>query len=480
MERNKVVTSNLIWRLLERFGAQGVTFIVSIVLARVLEPSVYGTVALITIITTILQVFVDSGLGTALIQKKDADSLDFSTVFYFNFLVGIVLYIGLFAFAPYIANFYNNMDLVPVIRVLGLILVISGFKNIQNAYVSKYLLFKLYFFATLGGTITAGIVGIWMVYHGYGIWALVVQNIVNQGFDTIILWVLVKWRPTKEFSISRLRNLFSYAWKLLLSSLLDTVWGQLRQLIIGKIYSTNDLAYYNKGNEFPNYTTLALNSSIDSVLLPVMSQAQDSIDEVRSMTRRAIKTSSFILWPMMMGLAGCSSSFICLVLTDKWLPCVPYLIIFCIVYAFYPIHTANLNAIKALGRSDLFLILEIIKKILNLLVILLTVQFGPFYMALGSIFVSVCSQIINSWPNRKLLNYKYQEQIMDIFPYIVMSVLMAGIVYSIELLNLPNLVTIGIQIPVGIIFYIGVSWILKIDSFVYCINILKKYVRRKQ
>mgnify|MGYP002533427683 CR=1 FL=1 len=480
MERNKVVTSNLIWRLLERFGAQGVTFIVSIVLARVLEPSVYGTVALITIITTILQVFVDSGLGTALIQKKDADSLDFSTVFYFNFLVCIVLYIGLFAFAPYIANFYNNMDLVPVIRVLGLILVISGFKNIQNAYVSKYLLFKLYFFATLGGTITAGIVGIWMVYHGYGIWALVVQNIVNQGFDTIILWVLVKWRPTKEFSISRLRNLFSYAWKLLLSSLLDTVWGQLRQLIIGKIYSTNDLAYYNKGNEFPNYTTLALNSSIDSVLLPVMSQAQDSIDEVRSMTRRAIKTSSFILWPMMMGLAGCSSSFICLVLTDKWLPCVPYLIIFCIVYAFYPIHTANLNAIKALGRSDLFLILEIIKKILNLLVILLTVQFGPFYMALGSIFVSVCSQIINSWPNRKLLNYKYQEQIMDIFPYIVMSVLMAGIVYSIELLNLPNLVTIGIQIPVGIIFYIGVSWILKIDSFVYCINILKKYVRRKQ
>lgn len=480
MERNKVVTSNLIWRLLERFGAQGVTFIVSIVLARVLEPSVYGTVALITIITTILQVFVDSGLGTALIQKKDADSLDFSTVFYFNFLVCIVLYIGLFAFAPYIANFYNNMDLVPVIRVLGLILVISGFKNIQNAYVSKYLLFKLYFFATLGGTITAGIVGIWMVYHGYGIWALVIQNIVNQGIDTIILWVLVKWRPTKEFSISRLRNLFSYAWKLLLSSLLDTVWGQLRQLIIGKIYSTNDLAYYNKGNEFPNYTTLALNSSIDSVLLPVMSQAQDSIDEVRSMTRRAIKTSSFILWPMMMGLAGCSSSFICLVLTDKWLPCVPYLIIFCIVYAFYPIHTANLNAIKALGRSDLFLILEIIKKILNLLVILLTVQFGPFYMALGSIFVSVCSQIINSWPNRKLLNYKYQEQIMDIFPYIVMSVLMAGIVYSIELLNLPNLVTIGIQIPVGIIFYIGVSWILKIDSFVYCINILKKYVRRKQ
>lgn len=478
MERNSVVTSNLLWRLLERFGAQGVTLVVSIVLARVLDPSFYGTIALVTVITTILQVFVDSGLGTALIQKKDADSLDFSTVFYFNFFVCIVLYLLLFLCAPYISLLYNRPELTPVIRVLGLILIISGFKNIQNAYVSRHLLFKLYFFATLGGTISAAIIGIWMAYHGWGVWALVAQNLVNQGIDTIILWILVKWRPTKEFSFARLKCMFSYAWKLLLSSLLDTVWNQLRQLIIGKKYNTSDLAYYNKGNEYPQYATLALNSSIDSVLLPVMSQTQDDPSAVKAMTRRAIKTGSFVLWPIMMGLAACSKPFVSLVLTEKWLPSVPYLMIFCIVYAFYPIHTANLNAIKALGRSDLFLILEIVKKIINLVIILITMQFGPLCMALGAIVGSVFSQIINSWPNRKLLNYKYIEQLTDIIPYILLSVLMAVIVYSISFLNLPDYITLIIQIPVGVLIYIGLSWIIKLDSFIYCFDIAKKLIRR--
>ena len=366
------VSSNLLWRLLERFGAQGVTLIVSIVLARVLDTEVYGTVALVTVITTILQVFVDCGLGSALIQKKNTDSLDFSTVFYFNFLVCVILYIGLFLLAPSISKFYKRPVLTSLIRVSGLILIISGFKNIQNAYVSRHLLFKKYFFATLGGTLTAAFIGIYMAYNGMGVWSLVTQNLVNQFIDTLILWFVVKWRPTLEFSFQRLKGLFSYSWKLLISSLLDTLWNQLRQLIIGKRYSSNDLAFYNKGNEYPYYATLALNSSIDSVLLPVMSSAQDNVYEVKVMTRRAIKTSSYILWPIMMGLAACSKTLISVILTDKWLPSVPYLIIFCIVYAFYPIHTANLNAIKALGRSDLFLKLEVIKKILNLLIIGLT------------------------------------------------------------------------------------------------------------
>lgn len=282
MEQSKQITSNLIWRLLERFGAQGVTLIVSIVLARILDPKIYGIIALITVITTILQVFIDSGLGTALIQKKNADSLDFSTVFYFNFVMCILLYIILFFAAPFIADFYKMLELVPVIRVLGLILLISGFKNIQNAYVSRHLLFKKYFFATLGGTITAAFVGIIMAYNGLGIWALVAQNLVNQLIDTIILWITVKWRPTREFSLDRLKKLFSYASKLLLSSLLDTVWGQLRQLIIGKKYSSTDLAFYNKGNEYPNYAVIALNSSIDSVLLPVMSKEQDNPQKCKS------------------------------------------------------------------------------------------------------------------------------------------------------------------------------------------------------
>lgn len=473
------VSSNLLWRLLERFGAQGVTLIVSIVLARVLDTEVYGTVALVTVITTILQVFVDCGLGSALIQKKNTDSLDFSTVFYFNFLVCVILYIGLFLLAPSISKFYKRPVLTSLIRVSGLILIISGFKNIQNAYVSRHLLFKKYFFATLGGTLTAAFIGIYMAYNGMGVWSLVTQNLVNQFIDTLILWFVVKWRPTLEFSFQRLKGLFSYSWKLLISSLLDTLWNQLRQLIIGKRYSSNDLAFYNKGNEYPYYATLALNSSIDSVLLPVMSSAQDNVYEVKVMTRRAIKTSSYILWPIMMGLAACSKTLISVILTDKWLPAVPYLIIFCIVYAFYPIHTANLNAIKALGRSDLFLKLEVIKKILNLLIIFSTMWYGVFCLAFGSIIGSILGQLINSWPNRELLNYRYKEQILDILPYIVISVSMSLVVYSLSFLNLANWQILFLQISVGVIFYVSISYILKIDSFHYCINIVKKLIKKK-
>ena len=473
------VSSNLLWRLLERFGAQGVTLIVSIVLARVLDTEVYGTVALVTVITTILQVFVDCGLGSALIQKKNTDSLDFSTVFYFNFLVCVILYIGLFLLAPSISKFYKRPVLTSLIRVSGLILIISGFKNIQNAYVSRHLLFKKYFFATLGGTLTAAFIGIYMAYNGMGVWSLVTQNLVNQFIDTLILWFVVKWRPTLEFSFQRLKGLFSYSWKLLISSLLDTLWNQLRQLIIGKRYSSNDLAFYNKGNEYPYYATLALNSSIDSVLLPVMSSAQDNVYEVKVMTRRAIKTSSYILWPIMMGLAACSKTLISVILTDKWLPSVPYLIIFCIVYAFYPIHTANLNAIKALGRSDLFLKLEVIKKTLNLLIIFSTMWYGVFWLAFGSIIGSILGQLINSWPNRELLNYRYKEQILDILPYIVISVSMSLVVYSLSFLNLANWQILFLQISVGVIFYVSISYILKIDSFHYCINIVKKLIKKK-
>lgn len=473
------VSSNLLWRLLERFGAQGVTLIVSIVLARVLDTEVYGTVALVTVITTILQVFVDCGLGSALIQKKNTDSLDFSTVFYFNFLVCVILYIGLFLLAPSISKFYKRPVLTSLIRASGLILIISGFKNIQNAYVSRHLLFKKYFFATLGGTLTAAFIGIYMAYNGMGVWSLVTQNLVNQFIDTLILWFVVKWRPTLKFSFQRLKGLFSYSWKLLISSLLDTLWNQLRQLIIGKRYSSNDLAFYNKGNEYPYYATLALNSSIDSVLLPVMSSAQDNVYEVKVMTRRAIKTSSYILWPIMMGLAACSKTLISVILTDKWLPAVPYLIIFCIVYAFYPIHTANLNAIKALGRSDLFLKLEVIKKILNLLIIFSTMWYGVFWLAFGSIIGSILGQLINSWPNRELLNYKYKEQILDILPYIVISVSMSLVVYSLSFLNLANWQILFLQISIGVIFYVSISYILKIDSFHYCINIVKKLIKKK-
>ena len=282
--KNKAL-SGFFWRLMERFGAQGVTFVVSVVLARLLDPKVYGTVALIAVFTTILGVFVDSGMGNALIQKKDADDLDFSSVFYFNMAMCLTLYGLLFLASPWIARFYEMPELTPVIRVTGLTLVVSGVKNIQQAYVSKHLLFKRFFFATLGGTLGAAVLGIWMAYRGYGVWALVAQGLFNTTVDTIILWVTVKWRPKWMFSFERLKGLFSYGWKLLASSLMDTVFNRLRQLVIGKMYTPENLAFYEKGGNFPYLLTNNINSSIDSVLLPVMSKAQDNRETVKNMTR---------------------------------------------------------------------------------------------------------------------------------------------------------------------------------------------------
>ena len=349
------VFSNVIWRFAERCGAQVVSFIVSIVLARILAPEAYGTIALITVFTNILQVFVDSGLGNALIQKKDANDLDFSTVFYANITVCLVLYVSVFLCAPAIASFYNDNSLVAVIRVLSLTIVISGVKNVQQAYVSKKLIFKKFFFATLAGTVGAAIVGIVMAQKGFGVWALVAQQLFNLTVDTIVLWITVKWRPKLMFSFKRLKELFSYGWKLLVSSLLDTTYENVRQLVIGKIYSSADLAFYNKGKQFPNLIVTNINTSIDSVLLPTMSNEQENKSRVRDMTRRAIKTSIFIMAPLMMGLAFTSKNIVTLLLTEKWLECVPYLCVFCITFMFYPIHTANLNAIKAMGYLHRYL-----------------------------------------------------------------------------------------------------------------------------
>lgn len=464
---------NFIWRFAERCGAQLVTFIVSIVLARILSPSDYGTIALVTVFTTILQVFIDSGLSTALIQKKDADDLDFSSVFYFNFIVCLILYIIMFVSAPCIADFYKDSNLITIIRVISLTLIISGVKGVQQSYVSRNMLFKRFFFSTLGGTIFSAVLGIIMAYAGFGVWAIVFQQLSNNAIDTLILWITVKWRPIKKFSWIRLKHLLSFGWKMLASSLLDTVYNNLRNMIIGKLYTSADLAFYNQGDKFPKLIVTNINTSIDSVLLPTMSNEQDNHVRVKDMTRRAIKISTYIMAPLMIGLAFCTRPIVQLVLTDKWLPCVPYLQIFCVSYLFWPIHTANLNAIKAMGRSDLFLKIEIIKKFIGMILLIITMNISVMAMAYSLLISGLISQIINSWPNRYLLKYSYIDQIKDILPNIVIALIMGGFVYFISYLNLPILVSLVVQILSGGIIYLILSILTKNDSFIYLINILK-------
>lgn len=474
------VLSNLAWRFLERCGAQFVTLLVSIILARLLDPKVYGIVALVTVITTILQVFVDGGFATALIQKKDADELDFSTVFYFNIISCIFLYIIVFILAPMISKFYKMPDLIKVIRVIGLIIVISGIKNVQQAYVSRNMIFKRFFFATLGGTIGAAFVGIILAYLGYGVWALVFQMLFNTSVDTIILWITVKWRPIRAFSLERLKRLFSFGWKMLIANLISTVNGQLRQLIIGRMYSSDDLAFYNRGRQFPDLIVANINTSIDSVLFPTLSSEQDNKSRVREMTRQSIKVSTYVMAPLMMGLFACADTIVSLVLTDKWLPCVPYLRIFCICFFFYPIHTANLNAIKATGRSSVLLKLEIIKDLFSVIVLLFTMHFGTLIIAYGMLICSIFNQIINSWPNRAALNYTYKQQLLDIFQNGIIGLVMGIVVYSIRWLGLNNFFTLILQIVIGASVYIVISILSKNSSFRYILSIIELTKNRKE
>ncbi len=470
----------MIWRFAERCGAQGIAFIVSIVLARLLTPAEYGTVALLTIFIAIFQVFVDSGMGTALIQKKNADQLDFSSVFYFNIVMCLVVYAILFAVAPLIANFYGNPSLTSMTRVVGLTIVIAGLKNIQQAYVSRHLLFRKFFFSTLGGTIVAGVVGIVMAYKGFGAWAIVAQQVVNTFIGTVILYATVRWRPSKVFSLERLRGLFNFGWKLLVSGLIDVVYNDLRSLIIGKSYSAEDLGLFDKGKQIPHVVVNNINASIDSVLLPVMSSEQDNVERVKNMLRRSITTSTYIMSPLMMGVAFVAVPLIRLLLTEKWLPCVIFLRIFCITYMFYPIHTANLNAIKAMGRSDLFLKLEIAKKAIGLTAILITMWISVEAMAYSLLVTSVLNQIINSWPNRKLLNYGYLQQLKDILPGILLAVFMGVCTLPVTLLGLSDILTLLIQFVVGVIVYVGGSVLFKMESFYYIYDMIRPMINRKR
>ena len=482
MENNSIrkkTLSNFIWRFAERCGAQGVAFIVSIILARLLDPAVYGTIAIVTIFTTILGVFVDSGLGTALIQKKDADDLDFSTVFYANIVFCIVLYMLIFFCAPLIATFYEIPELTPIVRVLSLTLLISGVKNIQVSYVSKKLMFKKFFWSTIFSTIISAVVGVYLAIKGFGVWALVAQNLTNGLVGTIVLWFTVGWRPKWMFSFKRFKALFSYGWKLLTSSLIHTIYKDLRQLLIGKFYTPTEVAYFNKGSQIPGLFVNNINSSIDSVLLPVMSEKQDSKETVKNMTRLSISVSSYILWPMMLGLMAVGQPLIKILLTDKWLPSFPYLAVFCISCAIMPMQTANLNAIKALGRSDLYLKMEIIKKSFGIFLIVVFVNVNAFALAFSTIINSIFASVVNSYPNKKLLGYSYFEQIKDIAPSLLLSAAMAIVVYLIPI-NLVNIYfALAVKVIAGALLYILGSILFKIKSYYYIKDILFKFLKRK-
>lgn len=476
----QVVFGGLLWRFAEKFGAQSVTLIVTIVLSRILDPQVYGTIALVTVFTAIVEVFVDSGLGTALVQKKDADDIDFSSVFYINIVLCTVLYAFMFFIAPVISNFYNMPKLTVLIRVLSLTILISGLKNIQQAYVSRHMLFKKFFFSTLAGTIGAAVIGVAMALLGFGVWALIAQYLFNKITDTIVLWITVKWRPKRCFSWKRVKKLYSFGWKILAANVINTLYNQLRGLVIGKFYSASDLAYFNKAEQLPSLLIMNINSTIDSVLLPAMSNEQENKERVRNLTRRSVSIGTYIIAPVMIGFAASARSLIGLVFTDKWLPVVELLQIVCVAYMFQPIQSANMNAIKALGQSGVYLKLDILKKIIGIISIVISVFFGVKAITYSLLVIAIVFQFVNTLPNKKLLDYGYIDQLKDIIPSIVVALIMGGIVYCVEFLKLNYVFTLMIQIPLGVMIYILLSKLFKLESFEYLLSIVKSFKNKKK
>ena len=466
------LVKNFLWRFFERIGAQIISFLVTIVLARLLSPKEFGVVAIITVITSVLQVFVDGGFGNALIQKKDANDEDFSTVFYFNLVFCTIIYIILFFCAPIISNFYSNTAMTAMIRVAGIIIIISGIKNIQQAYVSRNFLFKKFFYATLGGTLVSAIVGIVLALKGAGTWALIYQMVSNTLIDTIVLWCVVSWRPKKVFSWDSLKDMFQYGNKLLITSLLNTLYSNYRQLIIGKYYSSADLAYYNRGKQFPFLIVTNINTSLDSVLFSAMSKVQNEKDKVKVLIKESMGFGIFFMWPMLLIMAASAESLVSVILTDTWSDAVPYLRIFCFVCLTFPIQTANFNALKAKGSSDICLLTQIIETVIGMTLLLMAINKSVYWVSIMYLITSIISTINIMFFSHKICNYSVKEQIIDIWKMIISGV----VVYlSTRYIFLKNcLITLIIQICVGLLVYLGMIIILRVEYGRKVLRIIKK------
>lgn len=475
--KTKTITG-VFWRLGERVLAQLVSFVVSVILARILFPEEYGVIALIMVFINIFNAFVTSGLGTALIQKKDADELDFSTMFLAGLGVSILLYCVIFFLSPFIGILYKSAEISLILKVMAIKLPISAVSSIQQAYVSKKMQYKKFFYSTLIGTIISGILGVAFALMGLGVWALVIQYLTNSMIDMIVLFITVSWRPKLEFRFDRFKSLFSYAYKVMLSGVIGTIFEQLKSFIIGLKYTKSDLAYYNRGEQIPSLIYNNVNVSLESVLFSTISYLQESKQNVKAALREMISCVSYIAMPMMFGIAVISRPLVTILLTEKWLPCVPFLVFVCISQCFGIIGNIHLQSIKALGKSDIVLKLELIKKPIFLLFIVIGMQYGPLQIIIFSCLYGFIALALNARPNNKILNYSVKEQLIDIVPSLSITIIMTAVCYCVSLLNVNVYIILSFQVLIGVIVYILLSLLFKIKPFYLICNFISPYFRK--
>lgn len=460
----QATTKGLFWSSVERFSNQGVQFVFSIILARLLSPSDYGIIAMVTIFFAVAQSFVDSGFSNALVRKTDRVEEDLSTCFYFNIGVGIIAYIVLFLIAPLVANFYNQPILSPIIRITGLGVILNSLCVVQQALFTIKIDFKSQAKITLSATVISGIVGILLAYQGYGIWALVWQGVASSIVRMGLLWLMSKWRPRTGFSKSSFNYLFGYGSKLLASGLLDTIYNNIYPIVIGKFYNPAQLGNYSRALGWAQLPSANITSILQRVTFPVLSAIQDDSLRLQNSYRRLLKLSAFIVFPLMMGLAAIASPLIRVILTAKWDGCVLYLQILCFALMLYPIHAINLNLLQVKGRSDIFLRLEIIKKIIGVVILIITIPLGITAMCLGMFFSSIICLIVNTYYTSRFIDVGLLTQLKDLRIILINSLVMGGGIYI-----LTSFIDIeGLKLVMGIVigfllYFIGSFYFSKAE-----------------
>lgn len=471
--------SGVIWKFSEKACMQGAGVIIQIILARILMPSDYGIIGYLNLFILLSDVFIQQGFTTALIQKKNTDDVDCSSVFFANIIMAIAIYLILFFAAPFIALFYHEDYLIPTLRVLALNVIIGAFSAVHNALMQKNLEFKKSFIRGLAYIFAYGISGIVLAKLGFGVWALIIARLFGLVVGAVVLWVTVKWRPILVLSIGRLKELFKFSSKVLGTNLLNTIFNNVNSLIIGHYYENEDLGFYQRGQSIPQAVMSAIDGSMNEVMYPTFSKLQDNITALKKAVRRSMRLSMFVVFPLLMGLLVTSKQLTVVLLTEKWLPSVPYMQLTCVICMFWPL-SARTHALNAMGKSNVTFKLSLLSKAISLSMILVMVRYGVLMIMIGTIIASFINFFIISIVVSKYLNYNLLELFTDITPSLLLVLFMGAVVYSVQFIGLNDALTLLIQIPVGVIVYIFGSKALHIDSYEYLINTVKGLLHKQK
>ncbi|MBR5176823.1 MAG: lipopolysaccharide biosynthesis protein [Bacteroidales bacterium] len=464
--KNKTI-KGVFWQTVQKASSQLASFVVSVVLARMLSPDDFGVIAMTYIFMNIANVLVDCGLGSSLVQKKETDDLDINSVFYFSMGVSVFLYLLLFICAPMIARLYHNVLLVEIIRVLGLGLLFSSAISVQSAIILKQMDFKKLFYNSLISTILSGIIGLTMAFLGFGIWSLVAQTISNSAISVVTLFYLTRWRPRLTFSFTRLKGLYKFGLNYMGANLFGTFFNELKGFLIGIRYQPADLAFFNRGDTIPKLINGNITGTVSSVLFPAISKLQDDKAAVKSAMQKSMMTTTFIIAPLLTILIASADSVIPALYSYKWAEAIPFLQILGFGYLFSVLGSVNLLAMNAIGRSDVTLILEFVKKPVFLFILLYTIKISPMALAIGTSAYALYATSVNALPNKKLIGYSYREQLHDILPQLFLAFGVGCIAFLIGRMNWNCWLSLFVQWGVGISLYIGFAILVKMESYQY-------------